>query len=325
MNFEKCMDERNKNIENYKTTVNKIVNQINSLIIKNPNIKDVFINNINQLCKMVDKYCKAQEPFSKKLKKAQQKINKFTSEQFEQHKNLHGYVSPIDLCPEPKGYINIHYIDKLFINTSDINIYRAPGSINPLLWFGFFGNASLQRRPSEKEKLMCNYVLLAIIHDYVILSSSRPTDHLIYPRYEDRKYFKLEKFYRELGKYYCNQTYEESLYHPASLQGNLLHLDRVFEHLKVDIKKQMINEKENKSSCKTVILTDAEKFIIKALGKERINGEKLAKKAGYPFNSNFKSTLSQLRKREILDNLAPGYILKSKYYYLLSTPDQGQD
>lgn len=68
-------------------------------------------------------------------------------------------------------------------------------------------------------------------------------------------------------------------------------------------------------------LTDTESNIIEALGKQTIIGEVLAVKAGYPYNSNFKATLSALRKRGIIGNKSPGYFLEPEYRYLLDKPD----
>ena len=68
-------------------------------------------------------------------------------------------------------------------------------------------------------------------------------------------------------------------------------------------------------------LNDAERNIIEALDREKLTGEKLAAKAGYPYNSNFKATLSSLRKRNILRNEAPGYVLESKHYHFLNISD----
>jgi hypothetical protein len=55
------------------------------------------------------------------------------------------------------------------------------------------------------------------------------------------------------------------------------------------------------------ILNDTDKNILEALGKDTMKGELLAGKAGYPYNSNFKSTLSSLKKRHLLDNHGRGY------------------
>ncbi len=54
-------------------------------------------------------------------------------------------------------------------------------------------------------------------------------------------------------------------------------------------------------------LTGAEQNILEALGDGKLTGERLAAKAGYPCNSNFKNTLSSLVKRGSLVNDSPGY------------------
>lgn len=72
-------------------------------------------------------------------------------------------------------------------------------------------------------------------------------------------------------------------------------------------------------------LNDTERNVIEALGTNVLIGEKLAKKAGYPCNSNFKNTLSSLRKRGILGNKSPGYFVKPAYHFLLVKSDQSQD
>jgi len=72
-------------------------------------------------------------------------------------------------------------------------------------------------------------------------------------------------------------------------------------------------------------LNDTEENIVEALNTNTLTGEKLCNKAGYPYNSNFKSTLSSLRKRGILGNKSPGYFLEPQYRFLLDKSDQGQD
>ena len=54
-------------------------------------------------------------------------------------------------------------------------------------------------------------------------------------------------------------------------------------------------------------LTDTEQTILEALGDKKVTGEELAPLAGFPFNSNFKNTLSSLVKRGLLVNDRPGY------------------
>jgi len=64
-------------------------------------------------------------------------------------------------------------------------------------------------------------------------------------------------------------------------------------------------------------LNEIEQDIIEALGDETLTGEKLAKKAGRPYNFKFRSSLSGLRKRGILGNKKPGYFLEPEYEFLL--------
>ncbi len=54
-------------------------------------------------------------------------------------------------------------------------------------------------------------------------------------------------------------------------------------------------------------LTETECNILEALGEDKLKGDKLAIKAGYPNNINFKNTLSSLVKRGLLVNDRPGY------------------
>ena len=56
-------------------------------------------------------------------------------------------------------------------------------------------------------------------------------------------------------------------------------------------------------------LNDQESNIVTALKEGTMTGEKLARKAGYPFNSNLRTTLSNLKKRGIINNRGNGYFL----------------
>jgi len=40
-----------------------------------------------------------------------------------------------------------------------------PGPVNPLLWFGLFGNQGIQREPTDEERLIYYCALLSILHD----------------------------------------------------------------------------------------------------------------------------------------------------------------
>ncbi len=58
-------------------------------------------------------------------------------------------------------------------------------------------------------------------------------------------------------------------------------------------------------------LTDTERNIIQSLGESILKGQELLKKAGYDYSSHYKTILSNLCKREILENIhKKGYKLK---------------
>lgn len=83
---------------------------------------------------------------------------------------------------------------------------------------------------------------------------------------------------------------------------------------------------QGSGSCANgVLFTDTEQNILQALGSDTLTGSELAKRAGYPLNSNFKATLSSLRKRGVLGNASPGYYIDEAYQYLLyRSQDRGQ-
>jgi hypothetical protein len=68
-------------------------------------------------------------------------------------------------------------------------------------------------------------------------------------------------------------------------------------------------------------LTDIEQDIIAALRDRTLTGAKIAREAGRPYNFQFKSSLSALRKRGILGNKSPGYFLEPEYESFLNKPD----
>jgi hypothetical protein len=60
------------------------------------------------------------------------------------------------------------------------------------------------------------------------------------------------------------------------------------------------------------VLNDKEHNILEALGDEKMTGEELGKRAGYPYNAAFKSSLSSLVRRGLLENKRPGYVLSKQ-------------
>jgi hypothetical protein len=184
---------------------------------------------------MVEDYGQVLQPYADKLKKAEKRIEKFTPEQLEKYKLPDGkiVVRLADVCPPPKGWIRIDWTDNRFVNISIGVIYRPAEPINPLLWFGIFGNASLQRKPEENESLMCYYVLLAIIHDVEL---KQPTDRPLFSDKYEGKWFQRNKFCEDVWAYYHYPNQDPSLlYHSATPQEKLLQLNRAFERVQADL------------------------------------------------------------------------------------------
>lgn len=193
---------------------------------------------------MVEDYGEALQPYAKKLEKAYRKIEK---------RHVKGEFPPgteipeeIKVCPPPKGYVKMNYSDNPWVEDPVSVIYRPREPVNPLLWFNIRGNANIQRGPKEDEKLMCDYVLLAVIHDYMLRQS---TDRPIFCEKYDGKWFKRDQFRQEVGQHYLpneatlyckgRTTQERAEYCQNLLSG----LKRAFNHVQADIKKARGGEK----------------------------------------------------------------------------------
>jgi hypothetical protein len=109
---------------------------------------------------------------------------------------------------------------------------------------------------------------------------------------------------------------QEDAYEARIEDVNLLRLARDFVLMLERIAKNTGNDTLTLNDAEHG-LDDAEQDIIEAIGNETLTGEKLAKKAGRPYNFKFKSSLSGLRKRGILGNKKPGYFLEPEYEFLL--------
>ena len=94
--------------------------------------------------------------------------------------------------------------------------------------------------------------------------------------------------------------------------SNLLRLARDFVLMLESIAKNVGHQTLTLNDAEES-LSDIERDIIEALGDKTLTGEKLARDAGHPYNSKFKSGLSGLRKRGILGNKSPVYFLESEY------------
>lgn len=189
-----------------QTVIENIVNEIEKLLISNPNLKAIFKSHVDRLCEMVENYGQAQQPYSEQLEKAREEVEKFTPKQLEKHKSPDGKirVSLVDICPPPKGYVKMNYWDNQFINVPIGTIFRPEEPGNPLLWFDFCNHSIKERKPTEGEKLMCKYVILAIVHDYQ-LRCSVINDNPIFPHDYKGQWFQWDNFCKATYSYYYSE------------------------------------------------------------------------------------------------------------------------
>ncbi|MGD0342608.1 MAG: hypothetical protein ABSA76_12970 [Bacteroidales bacterium] len=175
--------------------------------IRDKSVKAIFQNQMDKLCKMVEDYWQAQQPYIKQYETAKKQPaikEKFTPEQLEKYKISPERLKQLklpsgavqipmdDICPPPKGYIKTSYFEYFFINIPIDVIYRPPDSVNPLLWFS--KGYGVHRLPDKAESLMVNYVLLGLIHDEICNCS---TDNKIYNNYGEtysNKHFQFQEF-----------------------------------------------------------------------------------------------------------------------------------
>lgn len=174
--------------DEYQAAIHRMVNEIDWLVTNNFATRAVFTGHINRFCKMVEDYGQAQQPYSKKLEDTKKRIERSKPPERFVGKSL------TDICPPPEGYVKMNYWDNYFVNVPIGTIYRSAEPVNPLLWFGVFGNAGIQRKPEDDEKLICEYVRLAVIHDYELRYSGTPTDSYIISDEYKGKWFERDKF-----------------------------------------------------------------------------------------------------------------------------------
>lgn len=216
-------------LNQHQAAVHELANKVDQFIT-DMNIRIRFADHIDQFCKMVEDYGQAQQPYSRKLEDAKNRI--------ERSGNLKQFVgkSLTDICPPPKGYIKVNHLDNSFVTVPIGTIYRPAEPTNPLLWLGIFGNAGIQRKPTNNEKLMCDYVRLAVIHDYELRYSGTPTDIPIFSADYKGKWFQRNQFCEDVWAYYHYDNQSPDLLHyPATPQEKLSQLKRALEHVQADL------------------------------------------------------------------------------------------
>jgi hypothetical protein len=218
--------------ETHQAAVHEIANEIDALVM-DATIRARFTAHIDRLCKMVEDYGQALQGYAQQLEEAKQRIEQDSS--IIQPKPGKG-ISLVDICPPPKDWVSMGYEDNLFINVDLSVIYRPAEPVNPLLWFGLFGSAGLQRKPEDSEKIICEYVRLAVIHDYELRYSGTPSDSYIFSAEYEGKWFQRNKFCEDVWAYYHYYNQNPDLIHyPATAQEKLSHLNRALGHVQADL------------------------------------------------------------------------------------------
>jgi hypothetical protein len=217
-----------------------IANQIKDLLATNTNVKARFTEHIDRFCKMVEDYGQALQPCIEWDEQVKKDIEKLTPEQLQKYKkNLSDKeglppligVSPTDVHPLPENWVQIDPdIDNKFVRVPRV-YYRPNESVNPLLWFGLYGNP--HRKPTDDEILMCDYVLLAIIHDYEL---RQPIDRPLFSDKYSGKWFERDKFRDEVSKFY-NYPYQRSelFHHYIAPEEKISQLSRALEYVQADL------------------------------------------------------------------------------------------
>jgi hypothetical protein len=232
----------------HQAAVLDIANKVDWLVM-DASIRARFTEHIDRFCKMVEDYGQALQPYEQQLKEAKERL--------EQDKTPYPpgtRISLVEYCPPPKDWVKMNYWDNPFINVDMGVIYRPTEPVNPLLWLGIIGNASLQRKPEENEKLMCEYVRLAITHDYELRYSGTPTDIPIISVDYKGKWFQRDKFCEDVWKYYHYNQGPDLLHYPATDHEKLTQLDRAFARVQTDIAGE--RQKKGLSNQNVTIIRD---------------------------------------------------------------------
>lgn len=222
--------------------VHEIAVRTDRLVI-DKTIRKRFTDHIARFCKMVEDYGQALQPYADKLEETKKQIDDGVLQY-----NVGDFMT--DICPPPKNWVRIGYEDNAFINVDMGVIFRPAEPVNPLLWFGLFGNADIQRKPTEDEILVCEYVLLAIIHDEELY---QPVDRPIFSDKYDGKWFQRDKFRKEVWQYY--RYCMSDLFFSTTPQKILSQLMCAFEYVQVDSATTNPAETEQKvtpSKCRRI-------------------------------------------------------------------------
>jgi len=147
--------------------------------------KTPFESQLQILCKMVENYGQALQKYEKEAKSNPR-------------------LKDSDAGPPHEGWVWYSDWDSSFVGDKMWNAFwRTPDPVNPLLWFeqeGLHGTPT--RAPNNEEKLMCEYVLLAVIHDEYIQQTDLTGRLIFWDRNYKGTWFQRNKFSQALWNIY---------------------------------------------------------------------------------------------------------------------------
>lgn len=237
-------------VEQHRDEVHKIAIKIDRLITDNPRAKPRFTEHIDRLCKMVEDYGQALEPYEMPFRKALEKIRK--DPKFRNMTEYKIFCEARKRCPLPKNWIEISWQDTKFIKVGDypptefIQCFaQPPNVVNPLVWFQLEKQfITRQGEPGKGEELMLDYVLLAIVHDRMMERASTKLFPII-----GGKWFERVGFCYAVCETFCNDIHPLLRRDPQSpippeergklkreLREKLLRLKRALDHVQADLK-----------------------------------------------------------------------------------------
>jgi hypothetical protein len=195
----------------YNDFLLQTVNEIDRLIL-DPGVRALFQDQWDILYRMVEQYREALEQQQKRAE------------------SNHQLKDPKAGPPE-KGMVWKKYYNNAYISADVGSVFWMwPEPPNPLLWFDFHGSRNIQRPPTDADKLMVEYALLAAIHDESLTSSTDKKVYLDKPY--NGKWFERDKFSEALWRRY---------YYPKNDQDakeKKAKIERALQHVKADLKER---------------------------------------------------------------------------------------
>jgi len=239
-------------VEQHKDEVHKIAIKIDRLITDNPRAKPRFTEHIDRLCKMVEDYGQALQPYEIPFRKALEKIRK--DPKFRNMTEYKILCEARKCCPLPENWIEIPWQDTKFIKVGDypptefIQCFAQPQNVvNPLVWFELEGSQRTSQRAPDKDKgedLMLDCVLLGIVHDRMMERTSTKLFPII-----GGKWFERVGFCYAVCETFCNDIHPSLRRDPQSpippeergkckreLREKLSRLKRARDHVQTDLK-----------------------------------------------------------------------------------------